>query len=338
MSVPLALVLFGGSLLLSMMSSAVLVERLEQVGRRFAFPAGLLGLVTAFCADSPEITSALTALISGQHELGRGVIFGSNIFNIAALFGVSALVAGRIPIGRPILVLNGGVALWLSLVVGAQALGWLGSLGAGLLLLVVVVPFLAISSIRRVTLDTLPLSDRARRWLVRLIHEEQSSQLEKASSQEEAGSIRPLTRTDGLSIVPLLAMIVISSVALVRSAEFLGRHWGLSQLVVGTFVIAVLTGLPNLTVALHLARRARGAALSSEAFNSNSLNLLFGAYLPTLFVTLSYPSREGVLSLGVLVAMTAVAVMLGFARRGLGRPSGLILVTCYAAYALVSLR
>ena len=337
MSVPLALLLFGGSLLLSMMSSAVLAERLEQVGRRFAFPAGLLGLVTALCADSPEIASALTALISGQHELGRGVIFGSNIFNIASLLGVSTLVVGRIAIGRPILILNGGVALWLSLVVGAQALGWLGSLGAGLLLLMVVVPFLAISSIRRVTLETLSLPDRARRWLARLIYEEQSSQQEKASSQEETGSIRPLTRADALSVVPLLAMIVISSIALVQSAEFLGHHWGLSQLVIGTFVIAVLTGLPNLTVALHLARRARGAALSSEAFNSNSLNLLFGAYLPTLFVHLQYPSREGILSLGVLVAITAIALVLGVAGRGLGRPTGLVLVACYVAYALVSL-
>ena len=337
MSVPLALLLFGGSLLLSMMSSAVLAERLDQVGRRFAFPAGLLGLVTALCADSPEIASALTALIGGQHELGRGVIFGSNIFNIAALFGISTLVVGRIPIARPILALNGGVALWLALVVGAQALGWLGALGAGLLLVMVVVPFLVVSSIRRATLDALPLSDRARRWLARLVYEKESSQQEKDSSQEEAGAIRQPTRADGLSIVPLLAMIVISSIALVRSAEFLGHHWGLSQLVIGTFGIATLTGLPNLTVALHLARRARGAALSSEAFNSNSLNLLFGAYLPTLFVQLQYPSSEGILSLAVLVAMTAVAIALGVARRGLGRPAGLAFVGCYVAYALISL-
>jgi Ca2+/Na+ antiporter len=60
-SISIALIIFFGSLILGTMSSAVLAERLEQVGERFCFPAGLLGLVTALGANSPEITSAMTA-------------------------------------------------------------------------------------------------------------------------------------------------------------------------------------------------------------------------------------------------------------------------------------
>jgi cation:H+ antiporter len=53
------------------------------VGHRLRLPPGLIGLVTALGADSPEISFTATAIIGGQHDLGRGVIFGSNIFNVA---------------------------------------------------------------------------------------------------------------------------------------------------------------------------------------------------------------------------------------------------------------
>jgi cation:H+ antiporter len=55
----------------------------------------LLGIVTALGADSPEIASAITALAAGHSDLGVGVVIGSNIFNLAALLGLSALVAVR---------------------------------------------------------------------------------------------------------------------------------------------------------------------------------------------------------------------------------------------------
>ncbi len=45
-------------------------------------------------ADSPEIATAVTALVSGQHDLSRGVMFESNLFNLAALFGLGAVIAG----------------------------------------------------------------------------------------------------------------------------------------------------------------------------------------------------------------------------------------------------
>src|SRR5271165_1906125 len=41
------------------------------------------GLVAALAADTPEVTSAVTALAHGQHDVGTGVILGSNVFNLA---------------------------------------------------------------------------------------------------------------------------------------------------------------------------------------------------------------------------------------------------------------
>ena len=62
--------------------------------RRLGLSEALLGLVAALAADTPEVTSAVTALAHGQHDVGTGVVLGSNVFNLAALIGLGAVVPG----------------------------------------------------------------------------------------------------------------------------------------------------------------------------------------------------------------------------------------------------
>ena len=67
--------------------------------RRFEIFAGseeLPGLILALGAGSLEMASALTALVSGWHDLGKSVIPGSNIFNLGALPGLGALPADSV--------------------------------------------------------------------------------------------------------------------------------------------------------------------------------------------------------------------------------------------------
>ena len=69
------------------------------------------------------------------------------------------------------------------------------------------------------------------------------------------------------------AAIVLASVGMVYSAIELASHWGLRSNVVGMVVVAGLTGIPNVIAAVRLALHQRGAAVVSEALNSNTLNL-----------------------------------------------------------------
>ena len=62
----------------------------------------------------PEITSAVTALVRHDQHVGAGVVIGSNVFNLAALLGLSAVVAGEITLHRRVIELGGGVALWIA--------------------------------------------------------------------------------------------------------------------------------------------------------------------------------------------------------------------------------
>ena len=66
MSSPWAVALFVVAAAFSLGASAVLVVRLERLGARLGLSEALLGLVAALAADTPEVTSAVTALAHGH--------------------------------------------------------------------------------------------------------------------------------------------------------------------------------------------------------------------------------------------------------------------------------
>ena len=118
--------LCGGSRI-SLGTSWVLVTRLERLGERLGFSEAVLGLLAALAADTPEITSAVTALVHHERAVGSGVVIGSNVFNLAALLGLGAVAAGRIALHRKVVALGGVVALWMAVVCVVSVAGLLRS-------------------------------------------------------------------------------------------------------------------------------------------------------------------------------------------------------------------
>ncbi len=133
-----AIPVFVASIALMLVASAVFARRLDHIGLRLGLPEALLGLLTALAADAPEISSAIAALVQHEHAVAVGVVVGSNAFNLAAMLGVSAVVAGRVRARHETLELEAFVGLWLLAVMLAVAAGRLGATAGGVLVAVVV--------------------------------------------------------------------------------------------------------------------------------------------------------------------------------------------------------
>src|SRR5436190_22949305 len=99
------------SLAVTLRAAERFAARLDRLGTRYGFSEALVGLLTALAADGPEISSALVALAKGAHATSVGVLVGSNVFNLAAMIGVSALVAGSVHLPRASLALEGSAGL-----------------------------------------------------------------------------------------------------------------------------------------------------------------------------------------------------------------------------------
>jgi cation:H+ antiporter len=321
MSIPVALLLFAGAFALTVASSVVLARELDRIGERLGFSEALLGIVTALGADAPEIASAVAAIVGGHTDTGVGVVVGSNVFNLAGLLGVSALIAGSVRIHAHGLALTGGVAIAVAVVGALVAVGALPGVAGLVLALLALAPYVTVSA----------LHARARARLPHFLREAVLEEQQDARRDEFAP---PATTLDALAVIPALAAVVGGAYGMVAAAQSLADRWDVSDIIVGALVLAALTSIPNLIAAVRLARHGRGAACVSESLNSNNANILVGLCIPALILGLGSASGIEIFAACWMVGMTAVAVALGFGR-GLTRREGVVIIALYVAFAVV---
>ena len=321
----LGILLFCAAVVVSLAASWLLVSRLERLGERAGFSEAWLGLVAALAADAPEITSAVTALARGQASVGAGVIIGSNVFNLAALLGLAAVVAGWIGFHRRVVVLSGVPAVWVAAVCLLTVAAVIAPAAGLALAAVVLVPYVAVLGMRRARMESLRLPARWRRWLVAAVHEEETE-------LAEAIRPRPGTWRDAIAAVAALIAVVGASTVMEVAATAVGRRYAVPDIVTGGLVLAVVTSLPNAVSAVYLARRGRGAAVLSTALNSNAINVVAGLLIPASLAGLGPGSGQDTLVAAWYAGLTVLALALAYRGRGLGRASGTAIIAGYLAF------
>ncbi len=319
-----AIPVFVVGVLVSLSTSWLLVTRLERLGERFGLSEALLGMVAALAADAPEITSAVTALVHHEQSVGAGVAIGSNVFNLAALLGLGAVVAGGIALHRKVVVLGGAVALWVAVACLLPVLGLVSPLAGLAMTLAVLVPYVVILGVEGRGLELLRLPERWLSWLAAAVAEEEL---------ELGVAIRPRRGGPRDAVIGSAALltVVAASVAMERAASALGRHYGVAQIVVGGLALAVITSLPNAVAAVYLAARGRGAATLSTALNSNTLNITLGLLLPASVGGLD-SSGGAVLVAAAYAGLTIFALTLAYRDHGLSRGAGALIIAAYAGF------
>jgi cation:H+ antiporter len=311
----------------SLAFSWVLVTRLERVGERFGLSEALLGVVAALAADAPEITSSISAISQHQREIGSGVVIGSNLFNLAVLLGLGAVVSGFIALHRKVVVLGGCVAVLIALCCLATTTRAI-SVPAGLIVaLLILVSYLVLLGVRSETIHRLPLNRRTSKWLSDAVDEEEL---------ELVDAIRPKRGrpVDAFVALGSLAIVVVASVAMERGATSLGHHFHVADAVIGALVLAAVTSLPNAVSAIYLAKSGRGAAAFSTALNSNNLNVVFGLLVPCVIVGLAASTFAGNLTSFAYVILTLLVLVFAFAKSGLTWRAGWLILAGYAVFVV----
>jgi cation:H+ antiporter len=314
-------VYFVASLAVTLLAASVFADRLDRLGERLGLPEVLLGLLTAAGADAPELAAAVTALVAGAKGTGLGVVIGSNVFNLGAMVGLSALLAGSVTLRRETLALEGGVAGGVTVAICLLGFGVVPPWAALALVLALLLPYVVVVALA----EGHTLSWRRRRVLRRALGE-----------HHRRGHPRGRELWEPLVVIPpAVGAIVLGSIGMVHSSLRLADRVGLPQVLVGVLLLAVLTSLPNAFTGVRLGRARRGSALVSETMNSNTINLVGGVAVPALFVGFGHFSGLLTVDLGWLLAATAVAVALLWRRGGLRRGGGALLLLSWVGFAVV---
>ena len=325
MPVVLAFVLFLAGTAVSLGTSYILVTRIERVGERLGLSEALLGVVAALAADAPEITSAVTALALHQNKVGAGVVIGSNVFNLAALLGLGAVVAGSIALHRRVVLLGGVVGIWIAVACLVTVVGWLSPAAALIAVLAVLLPYLFVLGAGRARLRRLALTRRWEAWLTVAVAEEEQELEEVIHPQHGRGR-------DVAVGAAALAVVVAASVTMERAASLLGTHYAIPEIITGGVVLAAVTSLPNAVAAVYLAARGRGAAMFSTTLNSNALNVTAGLLVPATITGLGAPSPHSDLIAVWYLVMTLAAVGFAYRDGGVRRVTGALIIGAYLVF------
>jgi cation:H+ antiporter len=327
MPTAVAIPLFLVSLAVTLAAARLFARRLDRLGKRFRFPEALIGLLTALAADGPEISSALIALFKNAHDVSVGVLVGSNAFNIAAMIGMSGLLAGCVRLRRDTLLLEGTVGAAITVIATALLLHWIGPVPATLLAAAVVIPYVVV-----VIGGERVLKARHHRseHLVTALSDRPRPERPAGRHQDPSHHLLGLIVLD-------VVLIIAGSAGMVQAALTLGQRWHISGAVLGMLVLGPLTSIPNALTGVRLGLADRGAALVGETFNSNTINLAVGVIVPSLFITFAAATTLAKVQLAWLVAMTLTTLVFLWRRGGLQRSEGVVLIIIYLGFVAATL-
>ncbi len=268
----------------------------------------IVGLGTS----APEMLVSAMAAFDGNPGLAVGNALGSNITNITLILGITAVVT---PLQVRSEILRREMPLLLATMLGALILLLDRHLGRpdGILLLLGMGVMLF--------------------WLTRLAIGGRSDAL-----VGEYESEIPSGMSTGKALLWLtlgLALLLISSRALVWGAVQVASTLGVSDLVIGLTVVAIGTSLPELAASVMSARKGEHDIAIGNVIGSNIFNLLVVLGLPGLIHPFELPEMALTRDYSVMVGLTVglFAVSYGFNRPGrINRLEGALLLLAFCGY------
>ena len=232
--------------------SEMLVRGASGLALRLGLSPLVIGLtVVSFGTSAPEVAVSVEAAWRGATDLIVGNVIGSNIFNILAILGLSALI---IPLSVHTQVIRQELPVMIGAGVLLLVLGQderIGVIDASLLSLCLIVytAFLVVQSRR----------------------EEKAARQADLPSDEGRASPPALWLSVGLVLVGL-ALLVFGSHWLVEASIAFAKALGVSDLVIGLTVVAAGTSMPELAASIAAALKgerdmAVGNVIGSCTFN-----------------------------------------------------------------------
>jgi cation:H+ antiporter len=112
---------------------------------------------------------------------------------------------------------------------------------------------------------------------------------------------------------------------------------GVSNAIIGLFVVAVGTSLPELVTSVIAALRGESDLAVGNVVGSNIFNGLFVLPVSSMFADIAVPDG-GTIDVIVSMAFAVLLVTIFYlCKARIGRPLGALLLLCYVAYALARL-
>lgn len=287
-----------------LVKGAVVVARKCRVSS-FVIGAVIVGIGTSL----PELVVSTVGAIGGNSEVAIGNVVGSNIFNVFAIFGLTALFF-------PIAVSRENMKFEIPFCIAVS-----------ILLMLLVYNFFIVGEPRLGRWDgaALLLVFTSFMWI--------SLRRGKNSAATVVESVEEVNKSlwfAAFSILGGLAALIVSSNFFVDEAVAIARKLGVSDAFISITLLACGTSLPELAASVTAAVKkdtdmALGNIIGSNIFNATMI--LGTASLITPLTT----GKIGLVDYGAMILAAVLPMIFGI-RGKITRIEGLLMLLCYAAY------
>jgi cation:H+ antiporter len=276
----------------------------------------VIGLTVVAAGTSvPELAVSGIAAAQGKTDIAVANVVGSNIFNIAVIVGLCALIHPIAITGNTIRLEYPVLALVTLLCLVICQDGWVNQLDA-VLCLAVYVGFTA--------------------YLVSLVRQ----QVTDAEARELRTEVKELRPDDGrprawvsLGLVAAGAGLLAGGAhATVTGAVELARLLGWSERVIGLTIVSAGTGLPEVVASLMSSVRGRNDIAIGNVIGSNLFNILGILGINGLITPLPVPQALVATDFWWMLGITLLLFPVMFTGLRVNRWEGGLLIAVYCAY------
>ena len=315
--VGLTLLIVGGGLL---------VTGASQLAARLGISPMIVGLtIVGFGTSAPELVVNIVGGLRGESALAFGNVIGSNISNLALVLGAAAMLQ-TIEIEGSVIRREVPLLLLVTTIMTVMAMdtvleGGTARIGVS----DAVVLLLLFTLFIYITVQDVVLSKKNDALLMEI---------------EDS----PLVVTESVSryhwafVIAGFVLLFLGGEMTVRYSVMFAGTLGVSTTLVGLFIVAIGTSLPELITSVIAAWRKESDLALGNILGSNVFNSLIVLPASALAGTVTIP-KGGVQDLAVswLFAAALIPIFL-IGRARLGRTSGIMLLIAYAAYAFIRIR
>jgi cation:H+ antiporter len=260
----------------------------------FVIGATLVALGTSL----PEMAVSMSASIKGSGDIAVANVIGSTIFNISLVLGIVFLIARKISPKRDLFAMDSAWSLFPILIFILMSIDGKLSMFDGFLFLLLMAAYLL--------------------FLI------QSNQVVKVMEEEDT---KQFTRGKTLILLLLGFVFVICGAHFaIESAGNIARTFQVSEWIIGLFLVAFGTSLPELTVAIKAARANNADMAIGTIIGSNVANFTMVLGLSSILNPLNVNLSANFFD---IIAALIVSVMLVFitANKLYNKSAGIVLLT-----------
>ncbi|MDO9098559.1 MAG: calcium/sodium antiporter [Candidatus Methanoperedens sp.] len=296
-----------GILVLSLAGLMVFAEKLidssAKLAKAFGISEAVVGLtLLAYGTSLPEFVVSSIASVESHPELSISNVLGSNIFNIAFILGLAAII-------KPFSVKEAHLRVRDNYIMVASAF----------LLIALLFFFGGISRIAGLVMVLLVIGYTY--YLLK--HDRSTNQLKK---DETISKLREV----GIVFACLL-VVIISGKFTVDSAVAVAKGFGVSEWLIGATIVAAGTSLPELAVSITAAKKGFFGMSVGNIIGSNIFNILwilgFAAALNPLYMDFDMIKWDSVFLLAVTLLLAYHLI-----RTRISRNEGILYISIYLGY------